>query len=183
MAFEAGKMIRIKSSSTLVRRDPSTANPYIGRFYSGNMFLCAGTSGNWIKIRWGNRDKREYAYVPMNDAEELSVSTSYPLVPVLNMALSFAQNGGSLSGKKSKVAIWNLAANGVRRSFTGSAMRPVCTEVRTSPLSIKPFAANPRNSLRIRGVTMPRPVSSLSWVTGFITRRMVAQMQSAISAS
>ena len=28
MAFEAGKMIRIKSSSTLVRRDPSTANPY-----------------------------------------------------------------------------------------------------------------------------------------------------------
>lgn len=29
MAFEAGKMIRIKSSSTLVRRDPSTANPYI----------------------------------------------------------------------------------------------------------------------------------------------------------
>lgn len=100
MAFEAGKMIRIKSSSTLVRRDPSTANPYIGRFYSGNMFLCAGTSGNWIKIRWGNRDKREYAYVPMNDAEELSVSTSYPLVPVLNMALSFAQNGGSLSGKE-----------------------------------------------------------------------------------
>ena len=100
MAFEAGKMIRIKSSSTLVRRDPSTANPYIGRFYSGNMFLCAGTSGNWIKIRWGNRDKREYAYVPMNDAEELSVSTSYPLVPILNMALSFAQNGGSLSGKE-----------------------------------------------------------------------------------
>ena len=87
MAFEAGKMIRIKSSSTLVRRDPSTANPYIGRFYSGNMFLCAGTSGNWIKIRWGNRDKREYAYVPMNDAEELSVSTSYPLVPVLNLSL------------------------------------------------------------------------------------------------
>lgn len=36
----------------------------------------------------------------MNDAEELSVSTSYPLVPVLNMALSFAQNGGSLSGKE-----------------------------------------------------------------------------------
>lgn len=100
MAFEDGKMLAITSSNSYVRTGPGTSNPYIGRFYKNNMFLCAGTTGNWVKVHWGNRDKREFAYISMDNVREDSCNTSNVIVPIMNMALSFAQFGSDVSGKE-----------------------------------------------------------------------------------